>query len=87
MILGKLGKATPVAWAAGRKQNFAGPIVAMSMVPAFLRDVWQKGFQFPPRPSSLLGRQLFSNWRRCKRLSDRCKHPIRVVYAVTRDRV
>ncbi len=60
MILGKLGKATPVAWAAGRKQNFAGPIVAMSMVPAFLRDVWQKGFQFPPRPSSLLGRQLFS---------------------------
>src|SRR6266851_5119267 len=60
MILGKLGKATPVAWAAGRKQNFAGPIVAMSMVPAFLRDVWQKGFQFPPRPSSLLGHQLFS---------------------------
>ena len=30
----------------------------MSMVPAFLRDVWQKGFQFPPRPSA--GRQLFS---------------------------
>jgi len=32
--------------------------VAMSMVPAFLRDVWQKGFPFPPRQSS--GRVLFS---------------------------
>jgi putative hemolysin len=59
MNRGKLGKAGPAAWAGvGRKNNFAGPIVAMSMVPAFLRDVWQKGFQFPPRPSA--GRQLFS---------------------------
>ena len=58
MNLGKLGK-TPAAWAAiGRKHTFAGPIVAMSMVPAMLRDVWLKGFPFPPRPSA--GRQIFS---------------------------
>lgn len=34
-------------------------MVAMSMVPAFLRDVWQKGFSLPLRPSA--GRQLFSS--------------------------
>jgi putative hemolysin len=65
MNLGKTGKISSAALAAtGRKHHFAGPIVAMSMVPAFfgrvlgLRDAWQKGFPFPQRPAS--GRQLFS---------------------------
>src|SRR5579859_1855997 len=59
MNRGKLAKGNSAPWTAiGRKQNFAGPIVAMSMVPAFLRDVWQKGFPFPQRQG--FGRVQFS---------------------------